>query len=127
MITNRVKGENLGVPAKKIKATKEISKNTLPKSFLTSRHAKKDNNLHYCLNKKGQEEILGFILVVVMVVVIGLAFLFFLTPRAQERQDLEMENLLYAWLSTTIEEGKDVSSMIDDWENGFPLLKEKWK
>ena len=67
---------------------------------------------HYC-SKKGQEEILGFMLVVVMVMVIGLGFLFFLTPKAPERQDLEMENLLYAWLSTTIE-GKDISNMIEN-------------
>jgi len=77
---------------------------------------------HYC-SKKGQEEIMGFILVVVMVMMIGLGFLFFFTPKAPERQDLEMQNLLYAWLSTTIE-GKDVSSMIENCYGACDLSKE---
>ena len=59
------------------------------------------------MNRKGQEEIMGFMLVVIMVIVIGLAFLFFFTPRTTEKNDLDMQNLLYAWLSTTIN-GKGV-------------------
>ncbi|MEM2956040.1 MAG: hypothetical protein QW041_00470 [Candidatus Pacearchaeota archaeon] len=75
-------------------------------------------------NKKGQEEIMGFILVVVMVVVIGIAFLFFFTPRAQERQDLELQNLLYSWLSVTIN-GNEIKETINNcfWacELDFPV------
>ena len=62
--------------------------------------------------KKAQEEIMGFILVVVMVVVIGLVFIFFLAPKPAERTDLELENLLYSWLSVSIE-GGDIKGTIE--------------
>jgi hypothetical protein len=65
------------------------------------------------MNKKAQEEIIGFILVVVMVVVIGLVFIFFLTPKPAERTDLQLENLLYSWLSVSFE-GGDVKSAIEN-------------
>jgi hypothetical protein len=64
------------------------------------------------MNIKAQEEIIGFILVVVMVVVIGLVFIFFLTPKPAERTDLELENLLYSWLSVSLENG-DVKGLIE--------------
>ena len=70
-----------------------------------------DTFRHYCLNKKGQEEIIGFILIVVMVMVIGLVFLFFMSPRQTETKDPEIENLLYSWLATNIE-GSDVKGII---------------
>lgn len=60
---------------------------------------------------KGQEEIIGFMLVVIMVMVIGLGFLFFFSPKAAERQDLDIQNLLYAWLSTSLD-NQDIRTMI---------------
>ena len=63
--------------------------------------------------KKGQEEIMGFMLVVIMVMMIGLAFLFFMTPKKAETQDLELKNLLYSWKSANAE-GRSIESIIKD-------------
>ena len=71
-------------------------------------------------SKKAQEEIMGFMLVVIMVIVIGMAFLFFFTPRATEKNDLDMQNLLYAWLSTTLD-GKAVKTTISECAGGCDL------
>jgi hypothetical protein len=58
---------------------------------------------YYMKFTKGQEEIMGFILIVVIVMVIGLGMLFFFSPRAAETSDLEMQNLLYAWVATDVD------------------------
>ena len=63
--------------------------------------------------KKAQEEIVGFMLVVILVVMIGIGFLFFFTPKQAERQDLEMQNLLYSWLAVTMESG-NIETVIDN-------------
>jgi len=65
---------------------------------------------------KGQEEIMGFMLVVVMVIVIGIGLLFFFSPKAPEQTDLGMQNLLYAWLSTSFE-GSDIRGIISSCDN----------
>ena len=46
-------------------------------------------------SKKGQEEIMGFMLIVVMIIVIGLGLIFFLKPSQNEEKNLQTENLLY--------------------------------
>ena len=53
------------------------------------------NKTHY-LNKRGQEEIMGFILILVLIVVIGMFFMFMLKPKtpAQAQQSVQVENLL---------------------------------
>jgi len=63
-------------------------------------------------NKKAQEEIMGFMLIVVMVMVIGLGFLFFFNPKPVETDDLELHNLLYSWLSVTLE-NSNIEQIID--------------
>jgi|GEM_PF-5100002 len=67
-------------------------------------------------NKKGQEEMVGFLLVVVMVMVIGLVLIFFLRPKEVEERDFQLENLLYAVLKTSAEE-KTISERIEECEN----------
>ena len=56
-------------------------------------------------------------LIVVMVMVIGLGFLFFFSPKTTERNDLQLQNLVYSWLSTSVE-GENVKSMVKDCELG---------
>ena len=73
---------------------------------------------HLTPNHKAQEEIMGFMLIVVMVIVIGLAFMFFFTPKPVERNDLDIENLIYAWKTVDIE-GMSVERMIEDCETGY--------
>jgi len=48
---------------------------------------------HY-LNKRGQEEIMGFIIILVLIVLIGLFFMFMLKPKVQQQQSQQVENLL---------------------------------
>ena len=72
---------------------------------------------------KGQEEIMGFMLVVIMVMVIGIGFLVFMTPKAAEVQDLSSQNLLYAWLSTTVN-GKDIRQTIAECSQSCDLSEE---
>jgi len=64
-------------------------------------------------HKKGQEEIMGFMLIVIMVVVIGLGLLFFFTPKPAEQKDLDLQNLLYSWLAVTLD-GNSIEQAIDD-------------
>jgi hypothetical protein len=46
-------------------------------------------------SKRGQEEIMGFIVIVVLIVVIGMIFIFMIKPRAkQAEQSMQVENLL---------------------------------
>lgn len=52
-------------------------------------------------NKKGQEEIMGFMLVVILIVVIGLTFVFLAKPKEVQDRDLEVENLLYSVVGTS--------------------------
>jgi len=75
----------------------------------------KEHKSHY--RKKAQEEIMGFMLVVIMVMVIGLGFMFFFSPKAAEQKDLQLQNIVYAWLSTTAET-KGVKELIVDCESG---------
>jgi len=72
---------------------------------------------------KGQEEIMGFLLIVVMVIVIGFGMLFFFTPKASERADLGIENLLYSWLSVNIGD-KDIRAIISDCSGNCELNEE---
>jgi len=67
--------------------------------------------------RKGQEEIAGFMLIVAMVLVIGLIFLFFLSPKSPERTDLQLNNLLYAWISTNSGD-KAVEQLVRECELG---------
>ena len=67
--------------------------------------------------RKGQEEIMGFMLVVVMVVVIGLTLIFFLKPKQVEESDLQVENLLYSILSTSFG-GGSISGHIEECGKG---------
>lgn len=47
------------------------------------------------ISKKGQEEIMGFMLILVLIVVIGMFFMFMLKPRVtQSQQSVQVENLL---------------------------------
>ena len=68
-------------------------------------------------SKKGQEEIIGFMLVVLVIVVVGLAFLFFLKPKESGGPDLQVENTLYSILSTSFE-GQSLSARIDECAKG---------
>ncbi len=68
--------------------------------------------------KKGQEEIMGFLLIVVMIIIIGVALLFFLRPKASVERDLQIDNLLYSVLSTSYD-GQQISSRIENCERGF--------
>lgn len=52
-------------------------------------------------NKKGQEEIMGFMLVVILIVVIGLTFVFLAKPKEVQERDLGVENLLYSIVGTS--------------------------
>ena len=72
---------------------------------------------------KGQEEIMGFLLIVVMVIVIGFGMLFFFTPKTSERADVGLENLLYSWLSVTVGD-KDIRAIISDCSGACNLNEE---
>ncbi len=64
--------------------------------------------------KKGQEEIMGFLLVVILVIVIGLTMIMLFKPASQEEvTDFQIENLLYT-ISATSYEGQSISSRIED-------------
>ena len=67
--------------------------------------------------KKGQEEIMGFILIIVMIVVIGLFMLFFMKAKVNEEKDFQLDNLIEALLKTSVGE-KNVEAMIKDCESG---------
>jgi len=69
-------------------------------------------------NKKGQEEIMGFMLVVVLVIVIGLAMIFLFRPAQQEVwSDFQIENMLYSIMETSYQ-GEKISDRIEYCEYG---------
>jgi len=74
------------------------------------------------MNKKGQEEIMGFMLVIIVVVVIGIGLLVIMKPEVSEKKDFQVENLLYSLTETTYE-GQDISSRIRDCENGYGCVE----
>jgi len=69
-------------------------------------------------NKKAQEEIFGFVIIIVMLVIIGLIFLFFYKP---QKQDTELEknaktkisNLLYSIVAYD-SEGVSFQKMVEE-------------
>jgi len=69
------------------------------------------------MNRKGQEEIVGFILIVMIVIVLGIFFLFMMKPKAAEEKDLQTDNLLYSMIGTTVD-GKTIGDMIENCEKG---------
>jgi hypothetical protein len=69
------------------------------------------------VNRKAQEEIMGFMLVVILLVVIGLAMIFLFKPKIEEQRDFQVENMIHSILDTTYE-GKDVRSRISECEQG---------
>lgn len=72
-------------------------------------------------NKKAQEEIIGFMVIVVMVIVIGLLFMFFLKPKAPAAQESQqVSNLLISISHATSacdKEIRDVAVMCMNSEN----------
>ena len=70
------------------------------------------------MNKKGQEEIMGFMLVIVLIVVIGLTFVFFLKPQEADQIDLQVENLLHTLTATTYA-GQNIGARVENCERGF--------
>jgi len=68
-------------------------------------------------NKKGQEEMVGFVLIVVMLVAMGLVFMFMIRPKTEARQDLQTENLLFSILEST-SGSKSLRVMVEDCVNG---------
>lgn len=67
--------------------------------------------------KKGQEEIMGFLLVVILIIVIGMAMLFLFKPKELDQTDTQLENLLFSIMSTTYD-GKDIAARIRNCEFG---------
>jgi hypothetical protein len=63
--------------------------------------------------KKAQEEMTGFILIVVMLIVMGVAFLFMFRPTVQAKTDIKLNNLMTSILEST-ENGIKISETIDD-------------
>lgn len=68
-------------------------------------------------NRKSQEEIFGFVLVVVVVTIIGLFFIFVMKPKQEEKKNLQLDNLLYATLSYSVGE-KSIKDIIEDCYSG---------
>ena len=64
------------------------------------------------INKKGQEEMAGFILIIIMFIVMGMAFLFLAKPKLETKKDLQAGNLLNSMLEST-ERGKTVGENIE--------------
>ncbi|MFC1685968.1 hypothetical protein ACFLZZ_03020 [Nanoarchaeota archaeon] len=73
-------------------------------------------------NKKGQEEIMGFMLIVLLIVIIGFIFVFFLRPQEVDAGDSQVENLLYAITATTYD-GQTISSRIGNCEKGIGCIE----
>ena len=68
--------------------------------------------------KKGQEEIVGFLLIVLIVIILGVVFLFMFQSKPIEEKDPQLDNLLASMIGTTMN-GKTVGEMIDNCEKGF--------
>ncbi|MBU2522820.1 MAG: hypothetical protein KKE23_00835 [Nanoarchaeota archaeon] len=67
--------------------------------------------------KKGQEEIVGFLLIVLIVIILGVIFLFMFNDKPIETQDSQVENLLISMIGTTID-GKTIGERIENCERG---------
>ena len=52
--------------------------------------------------RKAQEEMLGFILIVVLIVVIGVVFLFLAKPKIKLEKNIQIDNLLYSIMEYTV-------------------------
>ena len=70
------------------------------------------------MKKKAQEEMMGFVLIVIIMVVLGMIMLFLFRPKIEERQDLQTKNLLSTLLEST-ESGKSITSMIESCRYGI--------
>ena len=68
--------------------------------------------------KKAQEEMVGFIIIVVMMIVAGLILMFMVKPKAEVQKDLQAGNMLNALLEST-EQDKKVSSWIESCTEGI--------
>ena len=68
-------------------------------------------------NKKGQEEIIGFVLVIILVLVVGLFLLMISKPKASEEKDNQLDGMLSAILGTTLD-GRSIADRIANCESG---------
>lgn len=67
--------------------------------------------------KKGQEEIVGFLLIVLIVIILGVIFLFMMKSKPTETKDLQVGNLLASMIGTTVD-GKTIGERIENCERG---------
>jgi len=86
----------------------------LPKELkMEIKTLKKSSSSGFRKSKKGQEEMVGFILIIVMFIVMGMALLFLMKPKLEAKKDLQAQNLLNSMLEST-EGGKKVRDIIED-------------
>jgi len=69
------------------------------------------------MNRKGQEEIVGFLLIVLIIIILGVVFLFMFQNKPVEEKDLQLDNLLISMIGTTMD-GKTIGERIDGCERG---------
>ena len=69
------------------------------------------------MSKKGQEEIIGFVLVIVLVIVVGLFLLMISKPKASQESDNQLDNMLSAIIGTSVN-GMTIGDGIGDCEQG---------
>jgi len=74
--------------------------------------------------RKGQEEMVGFVLIVIMLIVMGLVFMFMIRPRTEARKDMQTENLLHSILEST-SEGKSLRNLIEECVEGIGCTETK--
>lgn len=67
--------------------------------------------------KKGQEEIVGFLLIVLIVIILGVVFLFMFKGNSSQEESPKIENLLNALIGTTVD-GKSIGGRIENCERG---------
>lgn len=60
---------------------------------------------------------MGFMLIIILMMVIGLVFVFFMKPKATEDKDFQLDNLLYSVVGTTVD-GKTIGERIENCERG---------
>ena len=70
-------------------------------------------------NKNAQEEIMGFVLIIVVITVIGLAFLSFLRPVNEVKKTAEVSDLLYTVLGYTSSSGESIEALVKRCNSGF--------
>ena len=70
------------------------------------------------IGKRGQEEIVGFLLIVIIVIVLGVVFIFMMKPQNIEGKDFQLDNLLYSIVGTTVD-GMTVGDRIQNCEQGI--------